>query len=169
MQDTSIDLKTLYAISLEESDKFVQGICRSLDSKMSDISRLLMSDVITDDQLQDCILNLASILYFTSSQVERAGIQQDMYTAIRKKTYNEARLQASGTVAEKDSMAMLATCTDSVVEDIYARAYKQMKAKLDSGYEMLNSLKKVMTTRIAELELSNSRYINTRKEDNRWD
>ena len=43
---------------------------------------------------------------------------------------------------------------------IYSRAYKKVKLRMDAGYEMLNSLKKVMNKRITEMELSNSRYIN---------
>lgn len=99
--------------------------------------------------------DLANILYFTGSVQEDLGIKEDTCKAIRQKVYSKAREQATGKiVADKTAQAETMTLA------IYSRAYKKVKLRMDAGYEMLNSLKKVMNKRITEMELSNSRYIN---------
>ena len=75
--------------------------------------------------------------------------------------YSKAREQATGkTVADKTAQAELIAQAETMTLAIYSRAYKKVKLRMDAGYEMLNSLKKVMNKRITEMELSNSRYIN---------
>ena len=84
-----------------------------------------------------------------------------MRTAIRQEVYSKAREQAPGkTVADKTAQAELIAQAETMTLAIYSRAYKKVKLRMDAGYEMLNSLKKVMNKRITEMELSNSRYIN---------
>ena len=78
--------------------------------------------------------------------------------------YNIAKLLAVGTVAEKDAEALTKSQKDTIVYNVFNRSYKKTKLKIDSGYEMLNSLKKIMNKRLLELELSNSKYINKNRE-----
>ena len=53
--------------------------------------------------------------------------------------------QATGkTVADKTAQAELIAQAETMTLSIYSRAYKKVKLRMDAGYEMLNSLKKVM-------------------------
>ena len=54
---------------------------------------------------------------------------------------------------------------ETITLNIYSRAYRKVKLRMDAGYEMLASLKKVMNKRISEIELSNSRYIGGNRND----
>lgn len=146
----------------EISDKLVETYCMDLDCIMG-VIRDLIDDgrVLCDDELQNLILQLANILYFTGSAQEDLGIKEDTCKAIRQEVYANAREQATGkTVADKTAQAELIAQAETMTLAIYSRAYKKVKLRMDAGYEMLNSLKKVMNKRIAEMELSNSRYIN---------
>ena len=106
-------------------------------------------------------MDLANTLYFTGSAQEDLGIKEDICKAIRQEVYSKAREQATGkTVADKTAQAELIAQAETMTLAIYSRAYKKVKLRMDAGYEMLNSLKKVMNKRITEMELSNSRYIN---------
>ena len=70
--------------------------------------------------------------------------------------YHTARAsQESGTVADKDSLAELASQEEFIVSAAYTRAYKIMKAKVENAQELLGSCKKVLSRRIAEMNLSN--------------
>ena len=140
----------------EISDKLVEKYCEPLDVEMEVIRlELKENNSLTDDTLEKHILELANILYFTGSAQEDLGIKEDTCKAIRQEVYSKAREQATGkTVADKTAQAETMTLA------IYSRAYKKVKLRMDAGYEMLNSLKKVMNKRITEMELSNSRYIN---------
>lgn len=151
----------------ELSDNLVEKYCTSLDVKMGVIRlELKENNSLTDDTLEKHILELANILYFTGSAQEDLGIKEDTCKAIRQEVYLKAREQATGkTVADKTAQAELISQAETMTLAIYSRAYKKVKLRMDAGYEMLNSLKKVMNKRITEMELSNSRYINNSKGD----
>ena len=146
----------------EISDSLISRYCGELDEEMKKIGNILIcSQDMTDNELEFEILNLANILYFTGSAQEDLGIKEDTCKAIRQEVYSKAREQATGkTVADKTAQAELIAQAETMTLAIYSRAYKKVKLRMDAGYEMLNSLKKVMNKRITEMELSNSRYIN---------
>lgn len=141
------------------SDTMVQHYCGELNSIMLDIRRTIDNDGVTDSYLEDTILSLANILYFTGSAQEDLGIKEDTCKAIRQEVYLKARDSGKGTIADKTAKAELAAQSETLTLAIYSRTYKKVKLKVEAGYEMLHSLKKIMNRRISELELSNSRYI----------
>lgn len=145
----------------EISDGLVTKYCKDLDDIMLNIRTTLGQYNVSDEYLETSILGLANILYFVGSAQEDLGIKEDTCKAIRQEVYSKAREQATGkTVADKTAKAELIAQAETMTLAIYSRAYKKVKLRMDAGYEMLNSLKKVMNKRISELELSNSRYIN---------
>lgn len=142
------------------SDKLVNNYCKDLDDLMSIIREELQDNGgITDAELEFHIMDLANTLYFTGSTQEDLGIKEDTCKAIRQEVYLKARDNEKGTVADKTARAELAAQSETLTLAIYSRTYKKVKLKVEAGYEMLNSLKKIMNRRISELELSNSRYI----------
>lgn len=151
----------------EISDKFVSSYCKDLDEIMSVISENLRdSGSMTDTELEYYIMDLANTLYFVGTAQEDLGIKEDICKSIRQRVYSKARDEALGkTVADRTAQAELAVQGETLVLSIYSRTYKKVKLRMEAGYEMLNSLKKVMNKRIAEMELSNSRYINSSKGD----
>ena len=146
----------------EISDNLVENYCAELDTIMNELHNLLGSSrELSTDTIQNYILYLANTLYFVGSAQEDLGIKEDTCKSIRQEVYSKAREQATGkTVADKTAQAELIAQAETMTLAIYSRAYKKVKLRMDAGYEMLNSLKKVMNKRITEMELSNSRYIN---------
>lgn len=147
---------------VEISNNLVAEYCRDLDNWMTTIDNDLRknnSTSIPNDVIEDYILNLASILYFTGSAQEDLGVKEDICKSIRAEIYNKVRENATGTVADKDTAATLASQTETITLAIYSRAYKKVKLRMEAGQEMLNSLKKIMNRRVAELDLSNSKYL----------
>lgn len=144
----------------ELSDNLVRRYCKDLNTSMLNIQAFIKANNVTDEFLETSILDLANILYFTGSAQEDLGIKEDICKAIRQEVYSFYRNEATGTVADKTALAELACQKETMTLAIYSRAYKKVKLRMDAGYEMLNSLKKVMNKRITEMELSNSRYIN---------
>ena len=150
----------------EISDNLVKEYCEDLDNIMSELRQEITSKEIDNYILESYIMELANTLYFTGSAQEDLGIKEDTCKAIRQEVYSKAREQATGkTVADKTAQAELIAQAETMTLAIYSRAYKKVKLRMDAGYEMLNSLKKVMNKRITEMELSNSRYINNSKGD----
>jgi len=109
----------------------------------------------TTDELDDFCLNLSTYIYFAGGMCEQLGIRDDIAKAVYKEMYHTARAsQEKGTVADKDSLAELASQEEYIISSSYTRAYKTMKAKVENAQELLSSCKKVLSRRMAEYELT---------------
>ena len=143
-------------------NKLVNRYCNDLDSYMQtiDIELCTVNKPLTIEQLESYLLNLSSLLYFTGEAQEDLGIKEDACRAIKTELYNTIREQSTGTVAERDTAATMGSQVEALTLVIYSRAYKKVKFKVEAGYEMLNSVKKIISRRMAEMELSNSKFLN---------
>ena len=142
-------------------DEIVDGIiapyCKDLDNYVSFIKDCLKDgeNPPTTDELDDFCLNLSTYIYFAGGMCEHLGIRDDIAKAVYKEMYHTARAsQDKGTVADKDSLAELASQEQYIVSASYTRAYKTLKAKVDNAQELLSSVKKVLSRRIQEMELT---------------
>ena len=142
-------------------DNIVMGIikpyCKDLDAYVSFIKDCLKDgeNPPTNDELDDFCLNLSTYIYFAGGMCEQLGIRDDIAKAVYKEIYHTRRSELnSGTVADKDSLAELASQSESVTSFTYTRAYKTMKAKVENAQELLSSVKKVLSHRLSEMELT---------------
>ncbi|MBR3644924.1 MAG: hypothetical protein IKN54_00755 [Lachnospiraceae bacterium] len=142
-------------------DTIVEGIispyCKDLDKYVFFIKDCLKDgeNPPTTDELDDFCLNLSTYIYFAGGMCEQLGIRDDITKAVYKEMYHTARAsQEKGTVADKDSLAELASQEQFIVSSSYTRAYKTMKAKVENAQELLSSVKKVLSHRIQEMELT---------------
>jgi hypothetical protein len=129
--------------------------CRDLDKYVGFIKECLKDgeNPPTNEELDDFCMNLSTYIYFAGGTCEYLGIRDDISKAVYKEMYHTARAsQSSGTVADKDSLAELASQEEYIVSAAYNRAYKIMKSKVDNAQELLSSCKKVLTRRISEFE-----------------
>lgn len=109
----------------------------------------------TDDELDDFCLNLSAYLYFAGGLCEQLGIRDDIAKAMYKETYHSVRSGVEGgTVADKDSIAALNSQDELIISSAYTRAYKTLKSKIENGQELLQSVKKVISRRMQERDLT---------------
>ena len=89
------------------------------------------------------------------------GIKADVSKAARQEVYNSAYLnnqsmdpdkKSKTTVAENVAVAEEESKYQTVIQSIYERVYKIIKFKIDAGYELLSSLKKVLSRRMQEID-----------------
>lgn len=138
-------------------DEIIAPYCRDLDKYVSFIKDCLKDgeNPPTNEELDDFCMNLSTYIYFAGGTCEYLGIRDDIAKAVYKEMYHTARAnQSSGTVADKDSLAELASQEEFIVSAAYNRAYKIMKSKVDNAQELLSSCKKVLSRRISEQELT---------------
>lgn len=131
--------------------------CRDLDKYVGFIKECLKDgeNPPTNEELDDFCMNLSTYIYFAGGTCEYLGIRDDISKAVYKEMYHTARAsQSSGTVADKDSLAELASQEEFIVSAAYNRAYKIMKSKVENAQELLASVKKVLSRRIQEAELT---------------
>ena len=121
------------------------------------------SEEATDQQLENYYMELTNLLYFMGDKLEKLGVNADMSKAAYKEIYNKFYLdnqikdvekKNKTTIAENQAVAEQNSQSESVVASIYERAYKMVKFKIDAGYEMVNTLRKVISRRMQEQSLS---------------
>ena len=128
-----------------------------LDEYVDFIKKVLTDyeDPPTPAELDEFIMNLSVYIYYASSMQEHLGIKDDIARALYKETYHSARDNIEkGTVADKDSQAELLSQQEMIVSMIHKRAYAIVKAKVAAAQEILASVKKVISRRVAEMELT---------------
>jgi len=138
-------------------DEIISPYCRDLDKYVRFIKDCLKDgeNPPTNEELDDFCMNLSTYIYFAGGTCEYLGIRDDIAKAVYKEMYHTARAnQDTGTVADKDSLAELASQEEFIVSAAYNRAYKIMKSKVENAQELLASVKKVLSRRIQEAELT---------------
>lgn len=149
-------VESLTVVVRDMVKKIVDEACKELDTYMSIIEDILCDTdtPVSDGELEDFTLNLPSLLYLVSSRREELRIKEDVAKAVHKDVYNRVREKAQGTVADKDTAADLASQSEAITLIVLQRAGSTIKTREEAAWEMLNSVKKVLTRRVAELELS---------------
>lgn len=164
----NLDLEAIKSIQLhvEDNSKIIDDIVESILSpytKDLDAYVLFIKDCLndgqnppTDGELEDFCMNLSTYIYFAGGLQEQLGIRDDISKAVWKEMYNTRRNQTShGTVADKDSIAELASQQEQLTNICYSRAYKICKSKVENAQELLQSCKKVLSRRMQEQQLTN--------------
>ena len=119
----------------------------------------------TDYELEDFCMNLSAYIYFASGMCEQLGIRDDIAKAVYTEAYNTARDNQQGTVQDKNTQAELEVQQEKIISVCYNRAYKVVKAKVESAQELLSSCKKILTRRMSEMELTRIAPNNLRRND----
>lgn len=137
-------------------DRLVREYCKPLDDYMHLIKSVLDDNRIppTDVELDDFTLNLPVLLYFTGEAQESLGVKEDVAKAIKSEVYNEVFNDSPGTIADKTAKAELAVQNEGITHLIYQRAYKKVRLRMEAANEVLQSIKKVMSRRMAEYEMT---------------
>ena len=146
------------------SDKIVTSVTTDLENLMLRIKQNTVGQDVSDDDLEQFIMELSNLLYFMGSRLENMGIKDDLSKIAAKEVYNNAYIDMLKTENKKPTVAELSAKSDdiskyeTIMNTIYSRAYKQIKFKIDAAYEMLNSLRKIITKRMQEAQLSSYRH-----------
>lgn len=154
--------------NVEYFNKVTRQVSQAYSTELDELVRQFMKRQSIDkelpmDYLESTYMKLSSILYFMGDQLEQLGIHNDMSKAAKQEIYNKAYLanqikdsdkKNKTTVAENIAVAEQQSQYETIVNSIYDRAYKMLKYKIDAGFELLNTLRKIITRRMQEVDLS---------------
>jgi len=107
-----------------------------------------------DESLQMQIIKLPTLLYLAGNGLEDIGAESELAVYNKKETYNkiiQGLDTSSYTITDKKAAAERGSETEEMLKNIYDRAYKKLKGKLDHAIKLLESLKKVADFRIAKI------------------
>lgn len=132
-----------YVIDLDNYVDFVRGILKDGENPP------------TAQELDDFCLNLSVYIYYASGMQEQLGIKDDIARAVYKEMYHTYRDSIQkGTISDKDSLAELASQSEYITSVLYKRAYSQVKAKVAAAQEIMSSIKKIISRRMQEVEIT---------------
>lgn len=138
-------------------DEIITPYTEDLD-KYVDFVKSILKDgehPATAQELDDFCMNISVYIYYASGMQEQLGIKDDIAKALYKEMYHSARDSIEkGTVADKDSLAELASQQEALVAALYKRAYNIVKAKVSSAQELLAACKKIISRRMQEYEIT---------------
>ncbi len=159
MHSTNSNVEYFNKVSTETAIKYTE----LLDKLMRKIYSNVVSKEATDEQLEKYYLELTNTIYFMGDKLEQLNISCDMAKASEKEIYNKAYLsnqvkdtekKNKTTVAENQAVAEQESQYEAVVSSIYDHAYKMVKFKIDAAKDMINTLRKVISRRMQEQQLS---------------
>ena len=170
---TNLDMDALKAVAdatetnvtnyTEISDSIVLRYTADLDQLMTDMRHDVIENDASDLVLEKYLLELNNMLYFLGSKLENVGIRDDLTKMAAKETFNDAYLGArekdverrnKTTVAELTAIAEDASKYETVINSLYSRVYNQIKLKMNAGYDMVNSLRKIISKRMQDASMS---------------
>ena len=134
--------------------KIVKEKCDTLDAIVASLRSMLKDEtnIITDQEIEDILLQLPMVLYEAMEGQEIVGIQLDLANQIYKEAQSEAYRLARGTISDRNAAADIKTRGEQLDKIIYERAYKIIKGKMEMAVETLNAVKKVQATRQQRFE-----------------
>ena len=109
--------------------------------------------VISTETLEQYALEISVYLYYLGQSQEYIGLRHDVSKAIYKERYAEAYANAIGTISDKTAYAENEVNYEFVEQSINERAYKRLKIKIENATELLQTIKKIISRRIAEYSL----------------
>ena len=145
----------------EKLEEIVDGITKEYTKDLDeyvDFIREIFEDEDnppTNKELDVFCMNLSMYIYYASGMQERLGLKDDIAKAVYKEMYHTQRDSIEkGTVADKDSLAELASQQEYLTSVLYKRAYTVVKNKVSAAQGLLESIKKVISRRMQEYELT---------------
>lgn len=168
----SIDTEkvSLLLSSTENNVKYFNDTCNNiiniysneLDEFMLDLKAQCIDSQNAPTQiLEKYYLELANMLYFMGSKLEKLNLYTSMSNSAAKEVYSKKYLEISRnkdingkskiTIAESSAQAELGSQYEQVVKEMYKHCENVMQRKIEAAQDMLACLKKILNGRQAEL------------------
>lgn len=151
--EDSKDVLDQWDVIDECSQIIIEDVTGELDDYMNSLPRNMTN--LSDNELEDIIMQIPQLLYWVNVQLENVGGKEDVAHSFKNKVFRESFLSSEGSIANKKAKAENDSYENELVTCIYSVAYKSIKAKTDMAFELMQSAKKIMNRRIAEININN--------------
>ena len=162
--ETLLNLAERVEVDSTQLNSLIDNVVSAYTGALNDIMEEIHIKIIDADEpdvtvLEHYFLELSNCLYFVSERVEKLGIMDAISKLQLKEAYNNAYMnpktdKAKPTVAELTAEAEGRTIYETAVNEVYSRAYKIMKNKIDAAYTMVSTLSKCISRRMSDTQLS---------------
>ena len=130
------------------------SMTKELDKLILEVKEGIKSNSLTDIELEKYLILLSTEIYYQGQTQEYLSLKHQVSKVHYKQKYNSYHKRAEGTQSDKKSYAESKTNLEQLEVSLTESLYQRIKLKLESAFEVMNSIKKVINRRISENELS---------------
>lgn len=148
--------ETVYRNVVEIANKIVANATSEIDVLIKEAMDNV--DNLTTEAIRTLLMKL-SLLSFTFSDIkEKSALKAECAETLRKEAYAMAFNSSEGSVAAKDNQATIIISKETMVESIYNMVASLFKTKADEVHRVVDALKSVLMSRMAEAKLTATMY-----------
>lgn len=125
--------------------------------------------LLEDTELENMTIRIPMFMYFAATGLETLGIEGDTAKAHTMEVYNEAFGKASGTIKDKAAESELKVLSEKYIEIVFIRAYKKLKTQIEMAEHIFSGVKKVLSKRMNEMDLTRGDFVPQAKRGRRLD
>lgn len=143
-------------VTYNELVAVANGIIERCTSKLDEVVGTIYggTEGISNEAVRQAMLNLSLLSYSFSEIKEKAAMKAECAEVLRKEKYAKQFNNADGSVASRENTATLNVSEEILVETIYNMVASVLKVKLDEAHRVVDTLKSVLTSRLAEAKLA---------------
>ena len=153
LKEALANTNTTYKELVEIANSIISASTESIDRIIKPAQESIEN--ISNDEIRQLMLRIALASYTFSEIKEKSAFKAQCAEALRKEAYATNFSQAEGPIAAKDSIALLNTADEIIVEEIYDLIASLLKTKLDEMHRVVDVLKTVLMSRLSEAKLNN--------------
>ena len=156
-------------------NNMLDSVVSSYSSGLDELMNVIFQDVISVEEpatkvIEKYFLELSNAIYFVDSKTEKLGIYNGVGKLNLKEKYNNIYLSSligndgkKRTATELTSISENGSKYESIMSDIYDKAYKILKAKISAAETMTSTLSKVFSYRMQQEASASVGEFNTTK------
>lgn len=146
----------VYVNLIEIADKVVKEYTGDLNTLIKEATDNV--DNLSNEDIRALIIKLSLKAFSFGDLKEKSGLKAECAETLRKEAYAKSFNSAEGSVAAKENLATVNTSYETMVETIYNTVFSLFKTKLDECHRVVDALKTVLMSRMAEAKLTATMY-----------
>ena len=151
LQEALTNTDTTYKDLVKIADDIIAHYVVDVNKIIEDAQKV---EKLTNDDIRNLITKLALKAYQFGDVKEKSSLKAECAEALRKEAYAIEFNALDGSVASKDSAAILNISSEIMTEAVYNLVASLFKTKLDELHRIIDTLKTVLTSRLQEAKLT---------------
>lgn len=156
MEQKLKDALNAVEITQDELLDIADGIINEYTSECNELIKEARENIesMNNEYIRQLMIKLSINSYSFSEQKERSQLTAECAEALMKEKLSKEFLAIDGTVALKDKQSTLNSSNEIVANMMYEYIASMLKTKLDEIHRVVDTLKSVLASRMAEAKLN---------------
>lgn len=156
LQQALDNTEVVYRNIVEIANKIVAEATKEVDDLINEAMDNV--DNMTNESIRVLLIKLSLLSFNFSDIKEKSALKAECAETLRKEAYAVAFNSSIGSVASKENQATITISKEIMVEAIYNMVASLFKTKSDETHRVVDALKSVLMSRMAEAKLTSTMY-----------